>query len=159
MRRLSFLVKVKWIILTSFFKLSNTNTDYFLKVMGYWIQGTYARFVHKFSFFIFSPFLLIFLVPRAFFLAAVTGLEIIRTNTSFWILFFKIFGDIITFLLAVEEFDLRDIFFFLFRKDIDTCGRVVMPTTMFLSSTPAETSLIVLVFLTGLVLVDGLFPT
>lgn len=68
--------------LTSLFKLSNANTNYFWKVMGYQIQETYARFVPKSSF-LFLPFSSVSAFPEAFFLVAVTGVKVAGTNTSF----------------------------------------------------------------------------
>lgn len=74
--------------LTSLFESIKADTDCFWKVIRYQIQETYARFILKSlsPFLLFLLFLLVFSVLAflgAFFLAAVTGIDIAKTNTSF----------------------------------------------------------------------------
>lgn len=64
-----------------------------------------------------------------------------------------------TFSLTKKAFDIKVIFFFFFKNDIDTCYRKVVDATLFLSSTTLKTSLIVLVFLVALALVGRLLLT
>lgn len=61
--------------------------------------------------------------------------------------------------LAVEAFDLRDVFFFLFRNNVSPCGRDVIAATLSLSSVAPEISLLVVILLTSLPLVNGLLLT
>lgn len=81
-----------------------------------------------------------------------------RPTLVFWILFLKLFSRVITFLSVIEAFDLRDVFFFFFKNHVNIRDKKVMTVILSLSSTMPETSLVVLIFLTGLALVDKLLP-
>lgn len=63
-----------------------------------------------------------------------------------------------TFFVAVEIFDLEDVFFFLLRNNISTCGRGVVATTLSFSFVAPGTSMVVLIFLASLALM-GRLPT
>lgn len=58
--------------------------------------------------------------------------------------------------MAVLTLDLRDVFLFFFRNNINSCDRGVVANTLFLYFAALETSLVVLVLFTGLVLIGGL---
>lgn len=119
--------------------------------MGFQTQKTYARFVFRYSLF------LLFL--STFFLFAIINVEVIKTNTSFWLFFFKIFASIMAFFFAKKAFNIGEILFFLFSNDIDTYYKKILATTLFLSTMAPKTSLIVLIFFISLMNRKLLFST
>lgn len=64
-----------------------------------------------------------------------------------------------TFFLIVKVFNIRNVFFFFFRNDIDTYYRRVMATTLFLSSASPKIFLVILIFFVDLALIGELFST
>ena len=63
-----------------------------------------------------------------------------------------------TFLLIVEEFDIKKVFIFFFRNNIDTSCKKVMSATLFLFFTTSKKLLMILIVLISLTLMDRYFP-
>lgn len=147
--------------LNSFLNSNNADTNYFQKMIGYQIQKTYTRFVLKSSslFLLFLPFSPVLAFLRVFFLAIATGVEVIKTDTSFWIFFLQILYEIMTFPPTIKVFNLGNILFFLFKNDISIYSREIMAATLFLSSTVPKNFLVVLIFHISLALMGRLLPT
>ena len=70
MERPSSLAKVGWMALTLLPESKSANTDFCLKLMGYWIHGTYGRLDHRFS-------------STASSLVTFTDMEVVKTDTIF----------------------------------------------------------------------------
>lgn len=68
----------------------------------------------------------------------------------------EILARVIIFLLAVEVFDRGDVFFFLFKNNIDTYYMRIMATTLFLSFAAPKISLVVLILFIALALISRL---
>lgn len=81
MERHDSLAKVGWMLLILLPESNNTNTDFSQKMIGYQMYGTCARFILRYllsSLALGDPILSV-----AFFLTAVMGVEMAKTNTSF----------------------------------------------------------------------------
>lgn len=131
-------------------------------MIRYWMHGTraiFSRYLLPLPFLLFLPTSAVSTVSNAFFLVAVTGMEVTKTNTSFWLFFqiLKAFVRVISPFKAIEVFDLRDVFSFLLNDiNVSTYCRGVMITTLSLSPVVLKTtSLAVLVFFANFTLVDG----
>ena len=134
--------------------------------MGYWIYGSYTRFVLRYSLFLlFLPFLLFSLFSPfspfsiVFSLAIVTSMEVVKTDTSFLAFFLRTLPGIMAFSFTEEAFDIREVFFYFFGNDVNICYRKILVLTLFLSTMAPKTFVVVLIFFIGLV--DGrlLFST
>lgn len=138
----------------------STDIDCFWKVMRYQMYETCPRFVLKFLFLslflLFLPFLPFSAFSKTFFLAAVIGVEITKTNTSFQLLFHKILARVITFFLLEKAFNIRDVFFFFLENGVNTyCRRVVIVILSLFSMAP-KIFLVFLVFFVNLALLGRL---
>ena len=125
------------------------------------MQGTHGRFIVKFSspfllFLLFSPILPVSASPKAFFLAAIISVEIIKTNTIFCIIFLETLDGVISSSMIIEVLNLGYVFAFLLDGiSINFCCRRVITTTLFLALLALRTSLVFLVFFTSLALVGS----
>lgn len=127
--------------------------------MGYQIHEICTKFILRYSLFSlflsFLPILPVSILPAVYFLAAVTNIEIAKTDTSFWLffLFLRILARVIVFSFAKKIFNIGEIFLFLLGNNINTCYRIVLTLTLPLFIMALRTFLIVLVFFFGLM--DG----
>ena len=81
--------KVRWMALISLLELKSADigTDFFQKVMGYWMHRTCVRFPGYLSPSLFSLSSSALIASTASFLVAVTGMKIVKNDTSFFTLF------------------------------------------------------------------------
>ena len=132
-------------------------TDFFWKVIRYWMHGTCARFSGYLLLSISLPLSPVLTVSTTFFLVAITSMKIAKTDSSFLTLFWalEILIGIIPFLMTVKASNLRDVFLFFFDDiNISTRCSQVMAITLFLSSSTPRNSLVVLVLFVSLALID-----
>lgn len=128
-------------------------------MMRYWIYRTYIRLVSQYS--LPSPFLsalttiAVLAISTTFFLIAITGIKVSKTNTSFLTLFWvlRTFVRVMTFLFIVEMFDVGDILLFIL-NDVGTYCKKVIAAILSLPATALRNSLVILGFFIGLALVS-----
>lgn len=105
-----------------------------------------AKIIPAYS--LFSLFLQVPAFLAVFFLIAVINIEVGKTNTSF-LAFSSFFEDTYksnSFFFTEKVFNIREVFFFFFSNNVDTCCRKILALVLSLSIIVVKISLVVLVF-------------
>lgn len=111
--------------------------------MGYQIYRICVKFIPRYLLFLqFSP---------AFFLVAVTNIELIKTNISFLVLFFYNTYQHNSLFFAEKVLNIEKILFFFYSNNINTCYSKILALILFPSSIALRMFLVILVYFIGLI--------
>lgn len=123
-------------------------------MMRYQIYRTYTRFIPKFSllspFLQFSQFSSVWWVskfPKTFFLTLITGVKVVKTNISFWLLFLRTsicWSN--SFSFGRKSILCERSYCFFFEKNVEICSRRVLASNLSSFIMVPRIFLVVLVF-------------
>lgn len=124
--------------LISLLESKNADTNFFFKLIEYWIYKTYARLN--------LGFLSSLSASTAFSLATITGIEVVKTITNLCLLFLHLrtLVSIMALFPIIEVLNLKGVSFFFLESDVYFCCKSVLALSPLLSM--PRTSFEVLVF-------------